>query len=127
MSEPHTEAHESASCPDKCPGWAEQLIARIRALEIQLGNIRPDEDGWQSLTAQELAQRAMAVNVEDNVGEIDASLTETLFERVCRGLNEEGYDSAAIAAMFNARIRSGRLPYCSAEEVEDTLSDGNLE
>jgi hypothetical protein len=121
-----SDPHESAHAQDKCPKWAEELVVRLRGLEIQLGNLKPD-DGWQSLTAQSLAERAARLNAQEGNAELDASLTETLFQRLCRGLSEEGFGPEAIAAMVNCRLHSERLPYCSTDDVDEVLNDNQLD
>lgn len=100
------------------PSWAEELVLRLRELELRLGNLKP-ADGWQSLTAEQLAARAGALNEEESSD--DASLTETLFQRLCRGLSEEGFAEDAIASFINARLHTERLPYCNAAEVSEAL------
>jgi hypothetical protein len=105
---------------DQCPRWAEELIARIRAIELQLGNIVPEGGkDWHVSNVEDLYRRTGTM---DDGGEADEGAVEALFAKVARGLAGEGLKPSEIAALINARVPSGgRLPYCSAAEVAAVL------
>mgnify|MGYP006285660201 CR=1 FL=1 len=111
---------ESSNQPvaDKCPRWASDLIVRIRDLEVQLGNIRPDNsEAWQVQHVTDVFNR-----LEDpDSSAVFADLVESLFVKVARGLREEGFVSDQIATFINSRIPSGKLSYCNRSEVEAAL------
>jgi hypothetical protein len=106
MSTPSTKA---------CPGWAAKQIDQIATLEVRLGNIRPEGD----------FKEAMLADVVDRIGSdeaaFDESAVEALFVQVSRGLAGEGFTPDEIAGVINARIPSGKLPYCNASEVREAL------
>ncbi len=99
---------------DRCPAWASAVIARIRDIEIEAGNVTPAGD-WQQLDLGKLQGRLFT----KEEGPDDS---ENLFSELSRRLVSEGFSPADIAAFVNARIvSSGRLPYCSAAEVSEAL------
>jgi hypothetical protein len=106
---------------DKCPRWASDLIIRIRDLEVQLGNIRPDSsEAWQVNHVTDVFNR-----LEDpDSSAVFADLVESLFAKVTRGLKDEGFASDEIATFINSRIPSGKLSYCNRSEVEAAFVDG---
>lgn len=110
----------SDSRPDKCPRWAAELIIRIRDLEVQLGNIRPDNsEAWQVKHVTDVFSR-----LEDpDSSAVFADLVESLFVKVSRGLKDEGFTSDEIATFINSHIPSGKLSYCNRAEVEAALAD----
>lgn len=100
---------------DRCPTWAVALIARIRDIEIEAGNINPPGGDWAQRRLEEIQERAYV----EHEGKDDA---EELFVELSRRLSSEGFSPAEIAGFVNARILSGgRLPYCSAAEVSEAL------
>jgi len=108
------------STPDHCPRWATELIIRIRDLEVQLGNIRPDNsEAWQVKHVTDVFSR-----LEDpDSSAVFADLVESLFVKVSRGLKDEGFASDEIATFINSRIPSGKLSYCNRSEVEAAIAD----
>ncbi len=107
---------------DHCPSWASALIAKIRALEIHLGNIRPaSEEAWQVANVQEVLSRMQAEETA-----VHNDLVDGLFAKLSRLLAEAGYEPDQIAAFINSRMPSGRLPYCSSGEVVDALGQADL-
>jgi hypothetical protein len=102
-----------------CPAWAVPLIREIRALEVRLGNIIDEQRDVHEVDLLRLAAR-----VGDEMGdrEPDEALVEQLFADVARRLANEGHSFAAIAAFVNEHMRSGRLPYCNAQEVRDAVA-----
>jgi hypothetical protein len=103
---------------DKCPRWADELIVRIKELELELGNITPEGGkDWQVSNVEDLYHRTGS-----DTGQADEGTVETLFQQVARGLSKEGFGPEDIAAMINSRVPSGgRLPYCNAAEVRAAL------
>ena len=109
--------HARESMKDGCPDWAEDLIAKLREMEILLGNI-PDSLAWKSEHLNKVAKRAFAK--EEAV--FDDSKAEFLYKRIVRGLTEESFTPDTIAAMMNARIAyKGGPRYTSADEVLEAL------
>ncbi len=99
---------------DRCPSWATQLIARIRDVEIEQGNINPEGD-WQQKDLTAVQSRVFG----ENEGEDDA---EIIFADLAKRLTAEGFTAVEIAEFVNSRIRTGtRLAYCSAAEVSEAL------
>ncbi len=102
---------------DGCPIWAEDLIAKLREVEILLGHI-PESLAWKSQHLSDVAKRAFAK--EDAV--FDEQKVEFLYKRIARGLTQETFTAQQIAAFINARIGfEGAPPYTSASEVEEAL------
>lgn len=111
---------------DRCPKWAEDLILKIRALEIQLGNVRPgmgtkaDED-WQAQHFSKLAAK-LSDDSDDEARHAEAAV-EALFKKIAKGLSEEPFTVDEIAQFINARVApESRLPYCNAAEVSEALA-----
>lgn len=105
---------------DQCPTWAAELFVKIQALEIRLGNIRETAAQWSAVELDEWVKRAEA---DEEYRHADAEMVEALFNRTCKALAEAGFAPAKIAAFANARIGAGgRLPYCNADEVAESLT-----
>lgn len=99
---------------DRCPTWAAQMIARIRDIEIEQGNINPPGD-WKERNLEALQGRAFTEDGPDDA--------ETLFVELAKRLSSEGFSDDEIAGFVNARVVSGgKLLYCSAAEVRDALA-----
>ena len=112
---------ESQTKPsDNCPRWAVEMILRIRDLEVQLGNLRPDSsEPWKVANITDVYSR-----LEDpESSAVFADLVESLFGKLAVGLKDAGFDSEQIAALINTRIPSGRLPYCNSAEVQEALKN----
>jgi hypothetical protein len=100
---------------DRCPSWAVQVIARIRDIEIEAGNINPGGD-WQQKVLSDLQGRAFP---EDGESTDDAEL---LFQDLAKRLTSEGFSAEEIAQFVNVRILSGgKLLYCSVAEVLEAI------
>ena len=97
------------------------MILRIRDLEVQLGNLRPDSsEPWKVANITDVYSR-----LEDpESSAVFADLVESLFGKLAVGLKDAGFDSAQIAGFINTRIPSGRLPYCNSSEVKDAIKNG---
>jgi hypothetical protein len=121
-----TDAPGTAAPADQCPKWAAALIAKIRDLEIRLGNIHPTGEEWQVQDLDGLYRRSAGMTQDDDEGEgpaFDSQVTQTLFIRVAQGLSDEGFDPATIAQFINSRVPTGgRLLYCNAAEVVEALT-----
>jgi hypothetical protein len=51
-----------------------------------------------------------------------ADLAEAIFDRVCAGLSEDGFDAGQIAAIVNSKVGKGsRMKYCNASDVSEAL------
>lgn len=103
---------------DRCPAWAVTLIRRLCDLEVQLGHVNPGNE-WHVSQLRDLVQRQS----HDDDESLNDDATESLFRRVSRGLADEGYDVSEIAGFINRRIPTGKVPYCSASEVDDALNE----
>ncbi len=110
---------------DACPKWAEELILKIRAMEVQLGNVRPGMgkkggDDWKSQDLGKLMARLTAEDGDD-LKAVEAA-AEALFAKIAKGLSEEGFTPEEIAQFVNARVApESRLPYCDTREVMEAL------
>lgn len=111
---------------DDCPKWAEELILKIRAMEIQLGNIRPGmtsskaDEAWQS---QELGKLLDRLGEDGDTLRLTEEAVEGLFRKVAKDLTAEGFTPAQIVAFVNSRVApESRLPYCDAREVMEALA-----
>jgi len=102
---------------DGCPEWAEDLILKLREVEILLGNI-PDSLSWKSEHLSKVSERAFAK--EEAV--FDDKKAEFIYRRIVRGLDDEGFEPEQIAAMINARVgyKEGP-PYTNSQEVQDAM------
>lgn len=102
---------------DGCPEWAEDLISKLREVEIILGNI-PDSLSWKSEHLTKVSERAFA----KDEAVFDDKKAEFIYRRIVRGLDDEGFAADKIAGMINARIgyKDGP-PYTNSEEVQDAL------
>jgi len=121
LTQPDVKSGKSATpvVKDDCPTWAAEMFVKIQSLEIRLGNIRETVAQWTSVEYDELVKRAEA---EEEYRHTDSEMVEALFGKTCRGLLEAGFDCAQIAAFANSRIGAGgRLPYCSADEVGESI------
>lgn len=98
---------------DLCPKWAALLIEQLCALEVRLGNVRPAGD-WKQANLEDVMKR-----MAEGADAFDDSVVEALFRKIATGLVGDGFSEAEIAAFVNARIPSGRLPYCNAAEVRE--------
>lgn len=121
---------KAANISDGCPTWAQDLIAKILLLEIESGTIKNPTsseandgkaNGWSTSNLDDLTKIANRLdrqglqNLSDEI--------EAIFNRLARGLINEGFSLDQIALMINSRIPTGcRLPYCSADEIRETLS-----
>jgi hypothetical protein len=105
---------------DGCPEWAEDLLAKLREVEILLGHI-PDSLTWKSEHLTKVNQRAFAK--EEAV--FDDKKAEFIYLRVVRGLGDEKFTVEQIAKFINARIgyKDGP-PYTNEQEVKEALSSG---
>ena len=107
---------------DTCPEWANQMILKIRDLEVELGNLLPPDqdesaDSWWERPLDTLSNRLDASGKES----LDAleHAAERAFEKVSRDLVRLGYSYATIAQFINLRLTgNSRLKYCDASEVE---------
>lgn len=100
---------------DACPEWAEDLIAKLREVEIILGNI-PDSLTWKSEHLNKVSQRAFA----KDEAVFDDKKAEFIYLRIVRGLDEEKFTSEQITQFINSRIgyKDGP-PYTSISEVRE--------
>ena len=113
-----TVEQKKSAINDGCPSWADKLIKEIEYLEVKLGNIR-EPSTWQVTPMEHLYERVFG----DQDSSTDASAVETIFSKVVQRLSGEGFDSEAIAAFINRRVgREERLPYCDANEVQQSLA-----
>lgn len=103
--------------PDRCPKWADELITRLFKIEVGLGNLRPKGE-----------QKAFAEKPLKSLAELEdladqQSAAEALFQKIAKGLTDEGFTPEQIAAFVNARVNDGfsKLPYCNAAEVTEAL------
>ncbi len=106
-----------ASLKDGCPEWAQDLIVKLREVEILLGNI-PNSLAWQSKHIAEVAKRAFAK--EEAV--FDEQKVEFIYKRIVRGLIQEKFSPAQICAFINARVGyQGGPPYTNEAEVREVM------
>lgn len=99
---------------DNCPPWAESLIKRIKSLEIQSGNLLPDDD-----------YTSLDVTNEDLTGNRDkhSESADALFNELARKACGEGFSPENVAVWVNSRLTTGhKLSYCSADDVADELA-----
>lgn len=102
---------------DKCPEWAEDLIAKLREVEIILGNI-PDSLAWKSEHLAKISERAFA----KDEAVFDDKKAEFIYKRIVRGLHDENFSADSITKIINARIGyKGGPPYTSESEVREAL------
>lgn len=109
---------KSQSTP--CPQWASELLVKLKAVEIQLGNLHdPQTDDPDSKEHQWLVRSL------DELEGGQEELANSLFDRICSGLAGEGYSPEAIADLVNKALggggSKGTIKYCSAEDVRDAL------
>ena len=102
---------------DGCPEWAEDLILKLREVEILLGNI-PDSLSWKSEHLSKVSERAFA----RDEAVFDDKKAEFIYRRIVRGLEDEGFAAEQIASMINSRIgyKEGP-PYTNTQEVQEAL------
>lgn len=107
----------TAPIKDGCPEWAEDLIAKLREVEILLGNI-PESLSWKSEYLHKVNQRAFA----KDEAVFDDKKAEFIYQRIVRGLADAKFTSAQIASMINARIGyKGGPSYTNEQEVEEAI------
>ena len=104
-----------------CPEWAVEMLAKLRAVEIKLGNLH--DPGTQGDPASKEHQWLVK-----NLDELDGGqeeLANALFDRICRGLADEGLTPEAIANLVNERLggggKDGNIRYCNADNVRESL------
>ncbi len=102
---------------DACPQWAEDLIVKLREVEILLGNI-PSSLAWQSQHLADVAKRAFAgeeaVSAEQKA--------EFIYRRIVRGLAQEKFTVEDICSFINSRIRyQGGPKYTDEKEIREAM------
>lgn len=108
---------ESKASKDSCPAWAEDLIAKLREVEIILGNI-PDSLAWKSEHLTKVSERAFA----KDEAVFDDNKAEFIYRRIVLGLHKEHFTPLQIAQMINSRIAyKGGPPYTSEHEVREVV------
>lgn len=102
---------------DTCPSWAEDLIMKLKQVEIYLGNI-PSVLAWKSHHLDEIAKRAF----DKDQAVFDEEKAEFIYKRIVRGLAKEAFSPETIGDFFNHRIGfDGGPVYTNAEEVREAL------
>ena len=107
----------------------------------------PKKDGWHTRSLDDLvtatnnkANKKAGDGSENNSGDDSedasgaddtpqlpdddgtADLAEAIFDRVCAGLSEDGFDAEQIAAIVNSKVGKGsRMKYCNANDVSEAL------
>lgn len=103
------------------PNWAEQLLERLRQMEISLGNLHPENTGWSATKLDSLYQRLHTDDGADE-HELDDGEPDAVFAQIARGLAREGYVAEQISEAINARMTgNSRLAYCNAQEVQAAI------
>ncbi len=110
---------EKKKFEDGCPAWAEDLIMKLREVEILLGNI-PDSLTWKSEHLKKVSERAFA----KDEAVFDDKKAEFIYRRIVRGLADEKFSADKITAFINIRIgyKDGP-PYTSIAEVQEAMGD----
>ncbi|MEY4631053.1 MAG: hypothetical protein RIQ81_1173 [Pseudomonadota bacterium] len=103
-----------------CPQWAAELLVKLRAVEIKLGNLHEPQD-----EDPESKENQWLVKSLDELDGGQEELANVLFERICSGLAGEGFSHEAIADMVNKALggggSKGTIKYCSAADVREAL------
>ena len=88
-------------------------------MEIKLGNIAK-EDQWSSDEADSLMNKAFDSLAENS--SLEEQVVE-LFEKIAKGLKQEGRTPEETAKFINIRATSSKttMPYCDAKEVLEAL------
>ena len=108
---------QKISIDDQCPSWANELILKLREVEILLGNV-PAALAWQSQHVKEISKRSFAG--DDAV--FDEEKTEFIYRRIVWGLVAEKHSVQDVASFFNQRIGyEGGPVYTNLEEVHEAL------
>jgi hypothetical protein len=104
---------------DGCPPWAEDLLAKLREVEVILGNI-PDSLAWKSEHLSKVSERAFA----KDEAVFDDKKAEFIYRRIVRGLADENFATDKIASIINARVgyKDGP-PYTNEQEVREALGE----
>ena len=106
-----------------CPGWATDLLKKLRSLDLILGNIQDPKESWAGGEFSEISKKAFAFQDDSNEYQAAEETTEALFTKVASGLFKEGFSAQEIVSVINNHItHGGRLPYCGLEEVLEVLS-----
>ncbi len=101
-----------------CPEWAQEMIGTLRNCEVLLGNIPRDLE-WDSKYVKEVAHRSFLFESLP----ISEPLVELVFKKIVTRLTQEGFSYEEIAAFINQRVAyQNSPPYCSAEEVKESLT-----
>ncbi|MBP9707908.1 MAG: hypothetical protein KBD78_09695 [Oligoflexales bacterium] len=115
MTEIHT-AQQKVVCPD----WAQEQLLKLRAIEINLGNI-PDQ---QDFIAKDMRQLMNSLLQHDDVHAADSDFADLLFAKVAFALASDGYSHEQIANFVNARVGyKGGPPYCNVAEVAEAIQN----
>ncbi|MBI2603034.1 MAG: hypothetical protein HYW48_08255 [Deltaproteobacteria bacterium] len=111
------EQEKTEKIQDTCPKWAEDLIMKLKQVEIYLGNI-PSVLAWQSQHLDAIAKRAF----EKDEAVFDEEKAEFLYRRIARGLVKENFSPEIISGFFNRRIGfQGGPAYTNADEVREAV------
>ena len=144
---PDNKSQTNTAATPECPKWAADLLDKLHRIEVKLGNIQdvgtatgnPKKDGWHTRSLDALVTAAN--NKSDQKSDDDsegtsgadgvpdlpdddgtADLAEAIFDRVCAGLSEDGFDPGQIAAIVNSKVAKGnRMKYCNANDVSEAL------
>jgi hypothetical protein len=114
---------ETTESRDQCPDWAHRLILKIRDLEVELGNLLPDnlhdsKSQWWEQDLQRLSQR-MEGSDQASLDALEQAV-ESAFIKLSRDLTRSGFTPQLIAQFVNSRLTaSSRLKYCDAREVAE--------
>ena len=101
-----------------CPRWAVEQIGQLRQIEVFLGNIPATED-WKSDHLTKISAQRLSVEYPG----LNDNTAAMLFRRIVLGLEKEGFSTAWIARMINARCGySGGPTYCDEKEVTEALA-----
>lgn len=121
MSADKKSVSTSTKTTHACPDWAIEMLAKLRAVEIKLGNLH--DPGAQGDPDSKENQWLVK-----NLDELDGGqeeLANALFDRICRGLSDEGFTPEAIATVINERLggggKDGTIRYCNADNVRESL------
>jgi hypothetical protein len=121
MSADNKSGYELPKHSHPCPEWATELLSKLRAVEIKLGNLH---DPGTPRDPNNKENQWLVRNLDELDGGQD-ELANALFDRVCRGLFDEGLSPDVIAAIINERLggggKDGTIRYCNADNVRESL------